>query len=206
MIRLSAEDELWIEAIVQRAIKTRNHYNAYSEPEYYIRRQASLEVERFYYLQLTYYGWIERESEAQLRTKRLAYEAETERLRQERIEADIEAKRQWFERRDRRLATAAELQPLFDAAGGRDRWIHQQRRAGRSVDDIVNQLGYAWTTIHNIASHENESSRRRYRARMEILKRRPLDMGGPRDVWLTYYPPPDPRLDNMEPAERGANL
>jgi hypothetical protein len=29
---------------------------------------------------------------------------------------------------------------------------------------------------------------------------RPIDMGGPRDIWLTYYPSADPRLDNMEPA------
>lgn len=29
---------------------------------------------------------------------------------------------------------------------------------------------------------------------------RPIDMGGPRDVWLVFYPPPDPRLDNMVPV------
>jgi len=28
-----------------------------------------------------------------------------------------------------------------------------------------------------------------------------MDMGGPRNVWLTYYPSLDPRLDNMEPVQ-----
>lgn len=26
------------------------------------------------------------------------------------------------------------------------------------------------------------------------------DVNPPRGVWLTYFPPPDPRLDNMEPV------
>lgn len=30
---------------------------------------------------------------------------------------------------------------------------------------------------------------------------RPIDMGGPRDIWLTFMPSPDPRLDSMVPAQ-----
>src|SRR5678809_301496 len=83
---LSPEDNLWIEAIVQRALVTHSHYNAYTEPDYYIRRQATYEVEQFYKLQFVYYGWIERESEEQLRAKRLLYETETECIRQKTVE------------------------------------------------------------------------------------------------------------------------
>lgn len=32
------------------------------------------------------------------------------------------------------------------------------------------------------------------------LRHRPIDMGGPRDVWLEFYVPPDPRFDNMAPV------
>lgn len=32
---------------------------------------------------------------------------------------------------------------------------------------------------------------------------RPIDMGGPRDVWLEFGVPPDPRLDNMYPVGAG---
>ena len=40
-------------------------------------------------------------------------------------------------------------------------------------------------------------------ARRRQQLNRPLDMGGPRDVWLEFYPPPDPRFDNMAPVGIG---
>lgn len=59
-------------------------------------------------------------------------------------------------------------------------------------------------------AHDQEAARIAERARRKrltddarlrrVMLARPRDMGGPRDVWMTFFPPPDPRLDNMEPV------
>ncbi len=36
--------------------------------------------------------------------------------------------------------------------------------------------------------------------RVEPFRHRPIDMGGPRDVWMEFGVSPDPRLDNQYPV------
>jgi len=236
-IVLSPEDLLWIEAIAQRAIvkykqnaiawrvtynATIDYNTAYAE--------ALSEVEGFYQKQLNQWGWVEREAEQQLRTKRLEYEEETERVRQfikqkqdgerqriekfntewkERNKDNIEREESWLAVRKynaqqrKRLAIrdveVEVLQCMIDGHGGRNRWVFQEWLKGRSLDSIAINIGRTRTRVHEIVQREIRRARRP-RVSYTPPKGRPLDMGGPRDVWLTYYPSPDPRLDNMEPV------
>lgn len=91
----------------------------------------------------------------------------------------------------------------------RNRWICEQRQSGRKLADIGRDVGLSRERVRSIVwkAQYAEASRCRLVARLVARglieptnKGRPIDMGGPRDVWLTFFPPPDPRLDNMEPV------
>lgn len=87
----------------------------------------------------------------------------------------------------------------------RDRWIMLERLAGRTQKSIAEQLGMAQGTISNVCRQYKRRQGWRYELFLARRQRqglgRPVDMGGTRDVWLTYYPSPDPRLDIMEPVD-----
>jgi hypothetical protein len=96
------------------------------------------------------------------------------------------------------------------APGGRRHRIWQAVRSGRTSRDVAAEFGLSRSRVSQIASVQDrveaarlEVERNRVWARVAARRElgRPVDMGGPRDVWLTYLPPPDPRLDNMVPVE-----
>jgi hypothetical protein len=95
----------------------------------------------------------------------------------------------------------------FAAYGGRNIWIWHQHKEGRTLQSIADQIGLTKTRVNDI--FKNVDRYKQWRAhiqpfdRPEINKGRPIDMGGPRDIWLTYFPSPDPRFDNMEATADG---
>jgi hypothetical protein len=85
--------------------------------------------------------------------------------------------------------------------------VYRQRLAGRALQEIGDDIGISRTRVDQICWQQEEID---WHRRDNWLKLkpwrtpanpgRPIDMGGPRDVWLEYRPPADPRLDNMEPV------
>lgn len=104
----------------------------------------------------------------------------------------------------RREKLHAAMQREFDAYGGRNKWIWHQCR-NHTYQSVAEQIGLTVARVKEIEQIETRYRRRRIGIqpfeRPEINKGRPIDMGGPRDVWLTFFPSPDPRLDNMEPSD-----
>jgi hypothetical protein len=108
------------------------------------------------------------------------------------------------EARDKRQA---EMQPVFDRVGGRGRWCLIERSKGRTFAAIGRDGGLSTSRVQQLCAREQRRDEKRvarWRAhvwsRTEVNRGRPIDMGGPRDVWLHYGPPADPRLDNREPV------
>jgi hypothetical protein len=64
---------------------------------------------------------------------------------------------------------------------------------------IAELLGVTPTRARQIYLEAEEDVRRASFDKLPTQSR-PIDMGGPRDVWLEFYPPPDPRFDNMAPV------
>ena len=92
------------------------------------------------------------------------------------------------------------------APGGRNHRIWQAYREGRTYADVAAEFGLSISRVRGIVflQQETEDARIRAARRCWAASRRdlgrPLDMGGPRDVWLTYLPSFDPRFDNMVPV------
>lgn len=178
-VKLSLEDEAWIVAITERVVlelKWSRHY-----AEYEARRL----VVSFYEKQ---------KCKSELRRKRPIYENQTAQQR-----ADYDAWNAEYNRKvERRELMHGVLKCQFDAVGGSRRWVVLRRRQGRSRQFLSDML---YLTVPRIGQmeHEQKSAELNWLFKHNSQSR-PIDMGGPRDVWLTYYSPPDPRLDNMEPV------
>jgi hypothetical protein len=73
----------------------------------------------------------------------------------------------------------------------RNRWICLQRLSGRTRRDVAHEAGLSMARVQQI------EERQRQLARLWNRRRAPhsriVDPGGPRDVWLVFYPPKDPR-------------
>lgn len=137
MMKLSVEDRRWIKAIARRSMVKRGW--SYSVAYRRAERAVNTFVNNFY-ASRTRIVHAKRETQPQLKAKRLVYEAETARIEQE---------------RERQRAIAVDLQPLFDAAGGRNKWVYQERLKGRTVKDIGEQLGYSWKSIAAMLASES---------------------------------------------------
>lgn len=91
---------------------------------------------------------------------------------------------------------------LFPDSKARMTWVLYQCRAGVRQADIARMLGLSPERTRQLRMkaerHHKGWAARRWLPPTRIF--RPIDMGGPRDVWLEFYPPPDPRLDNMAPV------
>ena len=83
----------------------------------------------------------------------------------------------------------------------RQRQVMDALMIGRSQKSVAAELGISQSRVWQIC--------RQTKLRLEQTGNtlhccshlsRPIDMGGPRDVWMTYRPGPDPHLDYMEPA------
>jgi hypothetical protein len=84
---------------------------------------------------------------------------------------------------------------------------YRQRLAGRRLQQIADDLGISRNRVDQICCRQEEIDRHRRDNwlkpkpwRNPVNRGRPIDMGGPRDVWLHYRVAADPRLDNMEPV------
>ena len=78
-------------------------------------------------------------------------------------------------------------------------WVAEQRREGLSFKDIGECLGVSTCRARQIyLEAEHDVMWRGACARAHLS--RICDPGGPRDMWLEFYPPPDPRFDNMVPV------
>jgi hypothetical protein len=110
---------------------------------------------------------------------------------------------------ERRRQRHAALQHDFAAYGGRDNWIWHQGQT-RTFASIADEIGLSRERVRNI--FDQADRRKAWRATIapfDLVRRdtsRPLDMGGPRDVWLTFYPSADPRVDNMAPVDPEIDL
>lgn len=89
----------------------------------------------------------------------------------------------------------------------RNEWVYRQWLGGRTLQEIAQIVGRSRARVEQICCRQEEINCKRAEKwsmpkpwRAPVNNGRPVDMGGPREVWLTYYPPPDPRLDNMEPV------
>lgn len=92
-----------------------------------------------------------------------------------------------------------------DISRERHRWVYERRAEGHTLQQIGDALRLSRERIRQMLKKEGRRQARRQKtvwSWYEIRQSpgRPLDMGGPRDVWLTYGPSPDPRLDNMVPV------
>jgi hypothetical protein len=72
------------------------------------------------------------------------------------------------------------------------------------VDD-VREIRASLARIEDAKAALREAANEAIRARAmdkwyDKRKFRPVDMGGPRDVWMTFSPGPDHRIDVMEPV------
>jgi hypothetical protein len=153
--------------------------------------------------------WERHEAKERARKARERKEAEEARRRQEqewqaRYEARLPILAAEREARERRRA---EMQPVFDRVGGRGRWCFIERSRGRTFAAIGRDAGLHPAGVQQLCAKEarlDEKRLARWRARVwsrtEVNRGRPIDMGGPRDVWLHYGPSADPRLDNREPV------
>jgi hypothetical protein len=84
----------------------------------------------------------------------------------------------------------------------RNAWVYRQRLAGRILREIADAVGLSRGRVNQICEVQEKQDMRHKRQwprpwRAPRNLGRPIDMGGPRDVWLTYGVPADPRLDNM---------
>lgn len=135
--------------------------------------------------------------------RRHAREQDAERERQRKARRAALAPH-FKEMDERRAKLHAALEPEFNAYGGRNKWIWHQCHSGRGFQDVGTQIGLHRQRVRQI--YEAQERWRIWRAKIlpfekvEMNRGRPIDMGGPRDVWLTFFPSPDPRLDNMEPS------
>jgi hypothetical protein len=108
-----------------------------------------------------------------------------------------------------RLRTRNRTRNSLWTPGSRNYQIWAMYRAGgRTLADVGREFGLSGSRASGIVQVQQavEDSRvalsaekwRRAGSRQDLG--RPVDMGGPRDVWLTYLPAADPRLDNMVPV------
>jgi hypothetical protein len=187
---LSPEDSMWVRAIAQRAVVERGwtYVGACT--------QAYQDIVQHY----EETDFIPHDDIA-LRLQRLIYENETDQIVRERDERRREEYEYWNKRRAEfkkkqaeRDVILAKLQPEFDKYGGRNRWIHAQYLKGKTLREIGEQTHLTTSRISGIIKQ-----RQRHEVRWWIMyfkmrrRQRPIDMGGPRDVWLTYTPTRDPR-------------
>lgn len=165
---LSPEDLLWVKALAERVMFT---YRYEYSRAYNIAYRA---VERFYQDSRNV-----REDDIELRLKRLSYELETAKLRQ-RLSA-CRAKD------NARRAKHESLQDEFDEVGGRNRWVFVQYYFhSRKPAYIGSQLGISRNRVYQILQQELDRECKRWRRvyTTRVNKGRPIDMGGPRNVWV----------------------
>lgn len=156
------------------------------------------------------YDTIKRENEERERCHREAVRLEADRQERARNLAARERLAQY--QAEQRLVTAAKKakpQPpkrtraeITEDTEARRKAIGLARRSGRTYRDIGDEYGLSVERIRQIAAkferiEETRQNKKRYRPNLG----RPIDIGGPRDVWMTFHPSPDPRLDIMEPVE-----
>jgi hypothetical protein len=179
-------------------------YEDQSFPEYYyeglrrISEWQAVEIKRREQLAIARANEnirLQREAQAK-REKAESAARELERKRAEEVRRAYErAIKEREERERQRIAAHTALAGEFSAAGNRERWVAIERARGRALQDIADQLGLGPERIrqmHHKHLLKARLSMRRFRASRENIGR-PIDMGGPRDVWLEYGPVADPR-------------
>lgn len=78
-------------------------------------------------------------------------------------------------------------------------WL--SRETGVTVAVIAREYSITPYRVRQIVARiDRREARRQDISRRRRGRSRPVDMGGPRDVWLTFTPGPDPRLDWQVPA------
>jgi hypothetical protein len=179
-------------------------YEDQSFPEYYheglrrIGEWQAAEIKRREQLAIAIANEnIRRQHEAQAKREKAEHAArEVERKRAEeswqRYELTVKG---WKERERKRIAAHTALAGEFSAAGNRERWVAIERAKGRSLRDIADQLGLGPERIRQM-HHKHLLKARLSMHRFRVSRGnigRPIDMGGPRDVWLEYGPGTDPR-------------
>ncbi len=139
---------------------------------------------------------------------------EQQRMAQEAIWAERDRQRQIaFARRtdvnektqatlERNVAKRAAGWARFPTRKIRRLWVYTERLSGRTFKSIGEEIGVSVSRASELFRRaEREMRRKLYHPPVrERELGRPLDMGGPRDVWLEFYVPPDPRFDNMAPV------
>lgn len=77
--------------------------------------------------------------------------------------------------------------------------IRAARESGETLRSIADRHGVTKEAVRQSILREERNWRRRGLIRRAHLAQ-PIDLGGPRDVWLTFLPGPDARFDFMEPS------
>ncbi len=75
--------------------------------------------------------------------------------------------------------------------------IYQMRMFGAPLREVGLRFGISRERARQIVASEERHRQKWFRPWRNL---RPLDMGGPRDVWMIFTPGPDPRLDWQIPA------
>ncbi len=78
-------------------------------------------------------------------------------------------------------------------------WVIERRRERYLFKEIAECLGVSTARARQIYMEAMEDMTR-FHICVRTHLGRVQDPGGPRDVWLEFYPPPDPRFDNMAPV------
>jgi hypothetical protein len=163
----------------RRALAQRRERDAAT---YYLNHKRELEYREWRRREDARLAW-EKTPEGQAELARRATERVAEDLRQQGI-------------RFRAMARS----PTY-APGSRRHRIWQAVRSGRTSRDVAAEFGLSRSRVSQIASVQDRvEAARLVLGLTRQTARRELDMGGPRDVWLTYLPSPDPRFDNMVPV------
>ncbi len=79
----------------------------------------------------------------------------------------------------------------------------EMRRDGMTLQQIGDEIGVSRERIRQMlatANRQMQKTKRRLHPRAMLARITEPERDAPRDVWLTYYPSADPRLDNVKPV------
>jgi hypothetical protein len=103
-------------------------------------------------------------------------------------------------RKENREASKRRGNEARQARALRDPQILSARQAGETVQAIGERFGLSRKAVRRAVERTERKIRRCLPYRRAYLAQL-IDPGGPRDVWLTFVPGPDPRFDFMQPSD-----
>lgn len=141
-----------------------------------------------------------REAEIRRRKRRREEEAQAAAVLASLKRQEEERRKQWEAARQAEAARRRELDLAYEKRRAvaenanaeygalRNEAIWVARARGEPVKAVAEEFGLTMARIHQIYESEQGKRLLRLARRNRVVSSRPIDMGGPRDVWLTWTP------------------